>query len=119
MDTAFLDPDVERLPPEAVRLLDLCLEPYPDGQRLRTGIKLTPFQKSPNLELTLIDSLGAVCGTASVVEPANWNLQLTLHIRTNPPAPGACTLTAVLSYPDLGETDRRQVTVDLPTPSEP
>jgi hypothetical protein len=81
MDAFFLDPNVERLPPESTRLLDLRAEPYPDGLRIRIGIELTPFLKRPNLELTLTDSHGQDCGSTSILEPMGWKLELTLHIR--------------------------------------
>ena len=116
MDAFFFDPDVERFPPEAVRLLDLHAEPHADGRRIRVTLELTPFQKRPDIELTLTDPLGAVCATASILEPMGWKLDLTLHIRAPQPVPGIYTLTAVLSYPDLGETDRRQASVTVSVP---
>lgn len=111
MDAFFLDQDVERFPPETVRILNLRAEPYPDGRRVRVGLELTPFQKRPYIELELTDADGLPCGSASLVEPMGWKLELTLHIR-NPQdtVQNTFTLTALLSYPDLGETDRRQVT---------
>ena len=120
MDAFFLDPNVERLPPEATRFLDLRAESYPDGRRIRIGLELTPFQKRPNIELTLADSLGQACGSASIVEPMGWKLELTLHIRsrardTSHVTPDTFTLTAVLSYPDLGEIDRRQIPIEIPS----
>lgn len=125
MDAFFLDPNVERLPPEATRFLDLRAESYLDGRRVRVGLELTPFQKRPNLELTLTDSSGQACGSASIVEPMGWKLELTLHIRPSTSAssvtPRAETyqLSAILSYPDLGEIDRRQVSIEIPASEQP
>lgn len=116
MDVFFLDPNVERLPPEATRLLDLRAEPYPDGQRIRIGLDLTPFQKRPYLELSLTDPDGLTCSSASIVEPMGWKLELTLHNRSAYPTPITLTLTAILSYPDLGEIDRRQIPIDVSVP---
>ena len=48
-------PEVERLEPKAIRILDLRAEPYPDGRRLRVALDLTPFQLRPNIELLLTD----------------------------------------------------------------
>jgi hypothetical protein len=113
MDAFFLDPNIERFPPESVRILDLRADPYPDGRRVRVGLELTPFLQRPEIELTLADDAGNPCGSASLIEPMGWNLELTLHIRsTQHEARNTFTLTAVLSYPDLGETDRRQVTFE-------
>jgi hypothetical protein len=124
MDPFFLDPNVERLPPEATRLLDLRAEPYPDGRRVRVGLELTPFQKRPDIELTLTDPDGQPAASASVIEPMGWRLELTLHLahrtpHTAPdmlhPAPGTFLLTASLSYPGLDEVDRRTVSIEIPS----
>lgn len=122
MDAFFLNPNIERFPPETVRILDLRAEPYPDGRRVRVGLELTPFLQRPEIELELTDAGGAPCGSASLVEPMGWKLELTLHVRVPPssagesqPAPlNLITLTARLSYPGLGETDRRQVAFEIP-----
>jgi hypothetical protein len=114
MDAFFLDPNIERLPPESTRLLALRAEPYPDGRRVRVGLDLSPFLQRPEIELTLTDPSGNPCGSASLVEPLGWKLELTLHVRAAAPVPGAYQLEAVLSYPDLGETDRRLVTFEIP-----
>jgi len=118
MEFFLNDPEVARLPPDQTRLLDLHAEPYPDGRRLRVAMDLTPFLERPYLELKLTDGSGAEAAVASIVEPMTWKLELTLHIR-NPTSPGGkYTLLASLSYPDLGEVDRRQITLDLPNPTE-
>ncbi|MDP2994584.1 MAG: hypothetical protein Q8N46_05625 [Anaerolineales bacterium] len=118
MEFFLTDPDIERLPPADTRLLDLRAEPYPDGKRLRVALDLTPFQQKPYLELTLPDSAGEVVAATSIVEPVAWRLELTLHILK----PGATAgevykLTVILSFPDLGEIDRRDLTVEIPFPT--
>ncbi len=120
MESFFPGPDVERFPPEKIRLLNLSAEPDPDGKRLHLKIDLTPFEKKPTLELILTDSTGQELSSASIIEPMSWKLELTLHIRKDPATVGEskigsstipCTLTASLSYPELGEVDRRQASV--------
>ena len=120
MDSFFFDPEVERLPPESTRILDLRAKPYPDGRRVRIELDLTPFLKRPLIELALTDQNDAQCGTASLVEPMGWKLELTMHIRSQSSSPsdlvtGQYSLLAVLTYPDLGEIDRRSITFDLST----
>ena len=127
MEFFFADPQVERLPPAETRLLDLRAEPDPSGKRFRVTLELTPFLLRPYLELSLTDSTGHEVSSASIVEPVGWKLELTLHIR-KPAFPLPSTgpgskielpaennveyiLTASLSYPDLGEIDRRKITV--------
>ncbi len=111
------DPQIHRLPPAQVRLLDLRAEPYPDGQRLRVTLELTPFEQRPLIELTLTDPAGDAAASASIVEPMAWKLELTLHNRKPTPAVGKYTLTAGLSYPELGEIDRREITVEISAPA--
>jgi hypothetical protein len=99
-------------------LLDLRAEPYPDGKRVRVSLELTPFQQRPYIELALSDPDGNEVSSASIVEPVSWKLELTLHLRTHGTphvALGTYTLTAVLSYPDLGEIDRRETSIAIPT----
>ncbi|MDP3185604.1 MAG: hypothetical protein Q8M58_10065, partial [Anaerolineales bacterium] len=69
--------------------------------------------------------------SASVIKPAGRKFELTLHIRTlsgaegrtsqvardtSHSARGTFTLAAHLTYPDLGEIDRREATIELPPP---
>ncbi len=117
MEFFLTDPDIERLPPADTRLLDLRAEPYPDGKRLRVTLDLTPFQQKPYLELTLTDSAGEVVAETSIVEPVAWGLELTLHLLKPGTTPGDIyKLTVFLSFPDLGEIDRRDLTVEIPSP---
>ena len=118
MDAFFLDPQVPRLPPEKTRILDLRAELYPDSRRVRVSLELTPFQQCPYIELALCDPEGNEASSASIIEPMGWKLELTMHIRVlseategseveGPrPTPGSYTLTAVLTYPNLGKIDR-------------
>lgn len=117
MDYFFVDPELKRFPPEKTRLLDLRAEPYADGHRIRVGLDLTPFEKRPTIELVLTDDFGAPCGVTSIVEPVGWKLELTLHIRKLTKTTGTYILSAVLAYPDLGEVDRREISIEVPSPS--
>ena len=116
MEFFLTDPEVERLPPADTRLLDLRTEPYPDGKRLRVVLELTPFQQKPDLSLTLTDPTGEIAATISIIEPIACRLDHPLHIRKpGAPAGGAYKLVAILSYPDQGEIDRRELTVEIPS----
>ena len=118
MEFFLNDPAIPRLPPKETRLLDLRAEPYPDGQRIKVNLELTPFAEKPYVDLHLTDPAGAPVASASIVEPVAWKLELTLHIRKSTPDAGKYTLLASLLYPDLGEIDRRQITLELSRPSE-
>lgn len=121
MEPFFPDPSIERFLPPQVRILALHPEPW-SGARLHLTIELTPFLQRPNLEITLTGPSAQVWASASILEPMAWKLELTLHLRppggTPPTFPALCTLTLSLSYPDLGETDRRQVPVLFPLTEE-
>jgi len=117
MEFFLNDPDIERMPPADTRLLDLRVEPYPDGKRLRVAIDLTPFQQKPYLELTLTNSVGEIVASTSIVEPVAWRLELTLHIlKPGNVTGGFYQLTVTLSFPELGEIDHRAVIIDIPYP---
>ena len=117
MEFLLTDPNIERLPPANSRLLDLWAGPYPDGKRLRVVLDLTPFQQKPYLELILTDSAGEVVAETSIVEPVMWKLELTLHIpNRGETADGVYNLRVNLSFPDVGEIDHRDLSVEIPSP---
>jgi hypothetical protein len=114
-----IDPNVERLLPADTRLINLRAVPSSDGKRLKIGLDMTPFQQKPYLDLILTGPSGDTLATTSIVEPVGWNLELNLHIRKSPSnLSGKCKLTVVISYPDLGEVDRRDLTIEIPTNTE-
>ena len=114
MEFFINDPNIERLPPSETRLLDLQAEPDPETKRLRVTLELTPFQKRPDIELLLTDPLGNEASSASIIEPVGWKLELNLHIRTANAIAGTYSLSASLSYPEMGEIDRRTLNIDIP-----
>jgi hypothetical protein len=117
MEFFITDMDAERQPSADIRLLNLSAEPYPDGKRLRVAFNLTPFQQKPYLELILTDSTGEIAAATSIVEPVSWRLELTLHIRKpGVTIGGIYNLTVILSFPDLGEIDRCELNVEIPSP---
>ena len=118
MEFFLNDASVERRLPAETRLLDLRAEPDPDGKRMRVALNLTPFQQRPYIELSLTDPDGNAAASASIIEPMGWKLELTLHIRKYGSTAGNYTLTASLSYPDLGEIDRRTIIIDVPIPAK-
>jgi hypothetical protein len=116
MEFFFTQPDVERLTPTNTRLLDLHAEAYPDGKRLRISMDLTPFQQNPYLELTLFDLAGEAVATTSIIEPVACRIEITLHIRKPSSITGGVyNLVATLSFPDLGEIDHRNLTIEIPS----
>ena len=98
MDFFFPQDDLQRLAPEETRIESLEVEPYPDGQRVRVSLKMTPFQQRPHIEISVADASGAEVSAASIVEPMSWNLELTMHLRGA--SAGPFRMEARLFYPD-------------------
>jgi hypothetical protein len=118
MEFFLNDESEEKKSPVDIRLLDLHAESSSDGKLLKVGLVLTPFTQRPSLDLTLTDSNGVLIVSTSVVEPVSWKLELNLHLR-NPTANlgEEYNLTAVISYPDIGEVDRQKIIVKIPLSS--
>jgi hypothetical protein len=114
MEFFINDPNIIRYTPSEIHLLDLRTNSYPDGKRLRVALDLTPFQQRPIIGLDLKDSAGNEVASASSIEPVGWKLELSLHIRKTGSTNGKYTLSASLSYPELGEIDRRTLIIEVP-----
>lgn len=93
------DPDIQRLPPEEVRLLSIQVDPYPDKRRLKVHLEMTPFQQPPHLDIRLTTPQGDDAGSVSIIEPAAWKMEFTMHIRRAGETTGTYLLTASLFYP--------------------
>lgn len=107
------DPDIIPLPPDQVRIRELTAEPYPDGQRVRVNLDITPFQQRPSLEITMRDQDAEEVSSVSVVEPMNWKIEFTMHIRRSP-SRGTYTLSARLYYPAQPDSDKREIQFSVP-----
>lgn len=108
-----LHPSEDAVPPVDVRFLDLHVEPWGDNRRIRVHIRLTPFQKPPDLVTTLVDATGMEAASALIVENIDFDLVFTLHIRL-PDAREPFELTSQIQYGDLGVVDQKSVRFTLP-----
>ncbi|HNT53709.1 MAG TPA: hypothetical protein PKG95_03295 [Anaerolineaceae bacterium] len=113
---AFQPPDEDARPPAEVRLVDLAVQPYADGRRVRVLVELTSFQQPPNLEIQLSAADGEVVSLTHIIETAVAQLSFTMHIRSAT-AVGPFTAAVRLYYPDLDSVDERQVTFETPPAS--
>ncbi len=98
MDFFFAEDGLQRATPAETHITSLRAEPYPDAERIRVDLEITPFQTRPHIEVTLTDAAGREVATASIVEPMAYKLEITLHLRGAKDGP--FTLEASLYYPD-------------------
>jgi hypothetical protein len=98
MDFFFPEDNLNRTTPEETHITSLTAEPYPDGYRLHVFIEMTAFQTRPHIDVKLTDCDGDEVGSTSIVEPLNFKVTFTMHIRGELKNP--YTLEARLFYPD-------------------
>ena len=115
MNPFFLDPNEVRLPPEAVRLTKVQVMPQPNGRQVKIHLELTPFMKRPNIEVTVISSVGKEVGHASILETMLHTLEITLHLRQVEPGE-ALRLETRVYYQRLPEPSDTPVEIPLPDP---
>jgi hypothetical protein len=96
-----LEDQAKLLPPEEVNIIQLNAEPHDDGQRINVTVEISPFQKRPHMEFVLTDVEDQIISTVSFVEPINWKIEFTMHLRMEP-AQGPLDLQGQLFYPDDG-----------------
>lgn len=116
MDLFFPEDHLNRMTPEETHITGLSAVPYPDGYRLHVYIEITPFQKRPHIEVMLRDADGEEVASTSIVEPMNWKLEFTMHIRGELNNP--YTLEAKLFYSDGPAAEPQAFTFEVrPPPS--
>jgi hypothetical protein len=115
VDFFFPEDNLQRATPAETHITSLTAEPYPDGQRLRVNIEITPFQARPHIEVTLLDGERKEIAAASIIEPMSWKLEFTLHLRGASANP--FHLRARLFYPDGPQAEPAEYQFDLPQPA--
>lgn len=90
------------LPQDAVRIRDLRVEPWNNGQGVRVSVEIDPFLRRPNLDFSIQDAEGQEMTSASVLETMTYKVSLVMHLRGTAP-PGRYTLKATLFYTDIPE----------------
>ena len=104
MDIFFTDPDDIPLPPNEVRIRDLSAQPWPDKERVRVYLEVTPFQKHPNGEITITNQSGEEVASISFIETIDPKMEFTLHLRHGGTV-GEFTVRATVSYPQQPDTE--------------
>jgi hypothetical protein len=94
-------PPEDGLPPEEVRIIQLGAEPWPDGRRVRVSLEITPFLERPNIEVTITGKQDQEISSINIIGSIDNRMTFTMHLRGEE-ITGACTVTAVLNYPEIG-----------------
>jgi hypothetical protein len=115
MDIFFNDPNVVRLPPEEVRLLDMQITPQPESGRVKIHLELTPFQKRPDISVCITSLTGKEAARTTILETMLTKLELTIHLRG--PEPGReYTAETTIYYQKLPQPSEDEVEIQLPEP---
>jgi hypothetical protein len=115
MDIFFNDPNVVRLPPEEVRLLEVQITAQPESGRVKIHLELTPFLMRPDISLTITDTNGREAARTTILETMLMKLELTMHLR-DPIQGSEYTLETVVYYQKLPQPSNEQVEIKLPDP---
>ena len=115
MDIFFQDPNVVRLPPEEVRLVDVRVTAQAEGGRVKIYLELTPFLMRPDISLTITSSAGKEAARTTILETMLTRLEVTMHLR-QPENGGEYMLETILYYQKLPQPGEAEVEIQLPDP---
>ena len=118
MEFFTAEQNVEKVPPSEMRFINLQAQPSTDGGKVRIVLEITPFQQSPFIDIVVHDSHDSVIGTTSIIEPASWKMEVTLHLRNSPEPNETCKISAVLYHPEFGEIDYQKTSFNMSEISE-
>jgi len=96
------------LPPQDIRFVELRVEPWPEGRRVRVHMQLTPFLERPNIRAVITNANAEEVASIDIIESMDARMTFTMHIRGDE-IKGAYTLTASLNYPELGTVSQDRV----------
>lgn len=114
MDIFFHDPDDIPLPPDKVHIRSLSAEPHRDGHKIKVTLEISPFQKRPSGEISIVDAENRIVASASIIETITKTMEMTLHLRVPNPL-GLFTVRADLFYTeDLEDENGDQSSYTLP-----
>ncbi|GAP14394.1 hypothetical protein LARV_02163 [Longilinea arvoryzae] len=111
-------PNENALPPEQVRFVDVHVEPWPDGRRVRVHLTLTPFQQPPDLEVAILDGQGREVSHIAIIENIDDHFVVTMHLR-DPETQSDYRLEARLSYQSKGTIAQTGCTFQIPPETIP
>jgi hypothetical protein len=112
MDVLFSESSVIPLPRDEVRILDLKVNPYPDGQRIHVIIELTPFIEKPNGDVVVMDKDGHKVADTCFIETVIPKFEMTLHLPQGVRSDGEYSIGVTIFYTNeiTGEDQDKRVT---------
>jgi hypothetical protein len=115
LDIFFNDPNVVRLPPEEVHLREVRIMVQADTGRVKIHLELTPFQKRPNITVSITSASGKEAARATILETMLTRLELTMHLRE--PDPGSeYSVETTVFYQKIPQPGEEEVEIQLPEP---
>jgi hypothetical protein len=115
MDIFFQDPNIVRVPPEEVRLLDVIVTPQPKSGRVKIYIELTPFMKRPNVNVSITNKAGKEIAHTTILETMLPKMEFTMHLR-QPEQGSEYSADIWVYYQRLPEPSEIAVEIPLPDP---
>ncbi len=115
MDIFFNDPNVVRLPPEEVRLREVRITPQTATGRVKIHLELTPFQKRPNISVSITSASGKEAARATILETMLTRLELTMHLR-EPDSGSEYSVETTVFYQKIPQPGEEEVEIQLPEP---
>ncbi len=108
MGIQFVGPEEVLQPPESVRFLNVFVQSYRDGRRVKIKMEVTPFLQPPDIEIEAYGPSGDRMATASIIEVGSKDLEITLHLRGEI-SPGEYLCKLWLGYREQETVDYREV----------
>jgi hypothetical protein len=115
MELFFNDPNVVKLPPEEVRLREVRIIPLAGGGRVKIHLELTPFQKRPDISVTITSASGKEAARTTILETMLTRLELTMHLH-EPDAGNEYAVETVVFYQKLPLPSETGDDIELPEP---
>jgi hypothetical protein len=115
MNLFFHDPDEIRVPPEDVRLREVIVAPQPESGRVKIHLELTPFQKRPNISVSITNTAGKEAARTTILETMLSKLEFTMHLR-EPEQGNEYTLETTVYYQKIPQPSEAEVEIQLADP---
>ncbi|OGO28337.1 MAG: hypothetical protein A2Z16_13340 [Chloroflexi bacterium RBG_16_54_18] len=111
MDIYLSDPSEIPLPPSEVRIRDLQVKTGSDRDRLHVYLEVDPFQRKPNLDITIYDLEGFEIAGTSIIESMVRKMEFTMLFRKKL-VRGKYRLVSALFYVEIDQPDEGEGNID-------